>query len=119
MSSGQMTQPPSPATRPMLTWVSPMRAVSAMKVVSQRRATEAPNPAAGPLMAAMSGASQLTMFCTAHFAPRRMSIPPLGPKSFMSPPAQKAGPAPVRTMAPTSGSVPRSRQMVSSPRWRA
>ena len=91
-----------------------------MNVTSQSSATVAPRPAAGPLIAAIVGASAFTMFCTRYFGPRVIDVgadaPRLssvcGPKS---PPAQKAVPAPVSTIAPMSGSVPRSRNARSNP----
>ena len=43
---GQIAAPPSPATIPTLTWGSPMVAVSAMKMTSQRSAIDAPRPMA-------------------------------------------------------------------------
>ena len=50
-----MATPPSPATMPTRTCGSPIVAVSAMKMTSQRSAIEAPSPMAWPFSAATIG----------------------------------------------------------------
>ena len=61
ISSGQITAPPSPATRPTLTWRSPMRARSEATTTSQSRAMVAPRPTAAPLTIASSGFCRSSM----------------------------------------------------------
>src|SRR5947208_58114 len=53
MSWGQITAPPSPATKPTFTCGSAILACSAAKLMSQDSAMVAPRPMAGPLILAM------------------------------------------------------------------
>ena len=70
MSSGQVTAPPSPATRPMLTCGSDMNALSAMYTTSQLTATLQPRPTAAPLTAAMTGLGNSAIASSSRHAPR-------------------------------------------------
>ena len=59
--SGQVTGPPSAATRPMSTWGSARWALSAMNTMSDRATRLQPRPTAGPLTAATMGTRHPTM----------------------------------------------------------
>ena len=105
---GQITTPPSPATRPTRTWGSPIRAVSAMNIVSQSRATEAPRPMAWPLSAHTIGNSMSRRSQMSAFASRRrwssFSVLSRVGNQVKSPPAQNAFFDPVSRIALASRS---------------
>ena len=85
-SSGQITVPPSPATRPtLLTWLSPMRASSDITVMSHSSAIVAASPMQSPLMAQTIGLSSSSRRLTM----RRLIIGSCtSPSSSTSPPGR-------------------------------
>ncbi len=103
MSCGQITAPPSPATSPTLTCGSPMTAVSAATMTSHSSAIVAPSPAAAPFRRQMIGFSISSSDETMRLASGAMARNVRGSSmccwnQAMSPPAQKARPAPVSTI---------------------
>ena len=108
-SSGQIAAPPSPATSPTWTCGSRMIASSAMTITSQSSAIDAPRPTAGPFNAHTIGTSTSSMSQTICLPSRRSSFSRSGARSAgnqaMSPPAEKAEPDPVSTIARASPST--------------
>ena len=110
-----MMAPPSPAESPILTCRSPIRAVSDAMTMSQKSATVAPSPTASPFRRQITGFSRSSRPKTICFAstaiPSKIAGSSIASCSqSMSPPAQKARPAPVSTTMSVSSSAAISRK---------
>src|SRR2546425_1776785 len=110
---GRRAVSPPPGWTPTRAWVSPKAARSEATRKAHWRASSRPPVTAGPLTAPMTGV--FIPPTTHHGEPLGSRTEadgrPLAPASRRSSPAQKAGSAPVRTTARTSGS--------SSAAWKA
>ena len=139
MAAGSSTVRPQPGMMPTRAWVSAKRARSEATRKSQARATSKPPVIATPLIAPMTGVAMVGNGPLSLASPgvalppspsARLLLPPTaalptapasdsasGPpaaSSLRSMPAQKAGSAPVRTMARTSSRSSSSWRVVGS-----